>query len=208
MPKATFFNLAEDKRNILIEALVKEFSRVPLYNASVSNIVKSANIPRGSFYQYFEDKEDAYFYLLNEQVAKSKEKFILCLLKYNGDLFDAMIEMFALTIMDFSKGENINFLKNALLNMTHEIESSFNDIFDANGNEDQFQQISLLINKDNLNISSDKELLHLLKIVATVTFRNLIERLAGNVSDKEALDDYSIEMELLKRGLYKRNTDQ
>jgi len=207
LPKATFFNLAGDKRKILIEALVKEFSRVPLYDASVSNIVKSANIPRGSFYQYFEDKEDAYFYLLNEQVAKSKEKFILCLLKYNGDLFDAMIEMFALTIMDFSKGENINFLKNALLNMTHEIESSFNDIFNANGNQDQFQQISLLINKDCLNISSDKELLHLLKIVATVTFRNLMERLACDVSDKDALHDYTIEMGLLKKGLYKRNTD-
>lgn len=203
MPKITFFNLADDKRQLLIEALEQEFSRVPLYNASISNIVKSANIPRGSFYQYFEDKEDAYFFLLKEQMMKHKANFILSLQKCNGDLFDTMTEIFEITVRELSKGENINFLKNVFLNMTHEIENKFNEIFNADGDIEHFKKISLLIKRDDLNVANDKELFHLMKIVITITLRNLIEKLAENLSEKEALNNYLIEIELLKKGLKK-----
>ncbi len=203
MPKVTFFNLAEDKRQLLIEALEQEFSRVPLYNASISNIVKAANIPRGSFYQYFEDKEDAYFFLLKEQILKNKENFILSLQKCDGDLFDTMAELYRLTVIELSKGENINFLKNVFLNMTHEIENKFNEIFHADGDIDHFKKISLLIKRDDLNVANDKELFHLMKIVITITLRNLIEKFAQNLSEKEAMNNYLIEIELLKKGLKK-----
>ena len=82
MPKQTFFNLPEEKRQHLIEAAKKEFSQVPLMKASVANIIKMAGIPRGSFYQYFENIEDLYSYLLEEETQKSKEDF-LTLLKEN-----------------------------------------------------------------------------------------------------------------------------
>lgn len=203
MPKITFFNLADDKRQLLIEALEQEFSRVPLYNASISNIVKSANIPRGSFYQYFEDKEDAYFFLLKEQILKNKENFILSLQKCDGDLFDTMTELYGLTVRELSKGENINFLKNVFLNMTHEIENKFNEIFHADGDIEHFKKISLLIKRDDLNVANDQELFHLMKIVITITLRNLIEKFAQNLSEKEAMNNYLVEIELLKKGLKK-----
>ncbi|KEF37889.1 transcriptional regulator, TetR family [Schinkia azotoformans MEV2011] len=203
MPKITFFNLAKDKRQLLIEALEQEFSRVPLYNASISNIVKAANIPRGSFYQYFEDKEDAYFFLLKEQILKNKENFILSLQKCDGDLFDTMTELYGLTVRELSKGENINFLKNVFLNMTHEIENKFNEIFHADGDIEHFKKISLLIKRDDLNVANDQELFHLMKIVITITLRNLIEKFAQNLSEKEAMNNYLIEIELLKKGLKK-----
>lgn len=203
MPKITFFNLADDKRQLLIEALEQEFSRVPLYNASISNIVKSANIPRGSFYQYFEDKEDAYFFLLKEQLIRNKENFIFSLQKCNGDLFDTMTELYGLTIRELSKGENINFLKNVFLNMTHEIENKFNEVFHADGDIEHFKKISLLIKRDDLNVADDKELFHLMKIIITITLRNLIEKFAENLSEKEAMNNYLIEIELLKKGLKK-----
>jgi AcrR family transcriptional regulator len=57
MPKPTFFNLSTDKKENLIQAARREFSRAPLHEALISNIVKSAEISRGSFYQYFDDKE-------------------------------------------------------------------------------------------------------------------------------------------------------
>ena len=58
MPKQTFFHLPEEKKKRLLEAARVEFSRVPLKDSSIANIVKIAEIPRGSFYQYFESKED------------------------------------------------------------------------------------------------------------------------------------------------------
>ena len=65
------------------------------------------------------------------------------------------------------------------------------------------KKISLLIKRDDLNVANDKELFHLMKIVITITLRNLIEKLAENLSEKEALNNYLIEIELLKKGLKK-----
>lgn len=75
MPKDTFLNLSEDKKNKIINAAKKEFSRVPIEEASIKNIVEEAEIARGSFYQYFESKEDLLKYILNSK-AKNLEAFL------------------------------------------------------------------------------------------------------------------------------------
>jgi TetR/AcrR family transcriptional regulator len=65
MPKETFNNLPIEKQNLIFDACVKEFSSFPYSQASINQIIKNANISRGSFYQYFEDKWDAYEMMLN-----------------------------------------------------------------------------------------------------------------------------------------------
>ena len=62
MPTNTFFKLSKEKQNNIIEASLKEFKRVLLRDASINKIIKDANIPRGSFYNYFEDINDQYIY--------------------------------------------------------------------------------------------------------------------------------------------------
>jgi AcrR family transcriptional regulator len=64
MPKQTFFNLPQEKRDTIINAAVDEFAEYGLENASTNRIVKNSGIAKGSFYQYFEDKEDVFRYLL------------------------------------------------------------------------------------------------------------------------------------------------
>ncbi|HLF73803.1 MAG TPA: TetR/AcrR family transcriptional regulator [Anaerolineales bacterium] len=65
MPKQTFFNLPEEKRDTIINAAVDEFARYGLENASTNRIVENSGISKGSFYQYFEDKQDVFMYLLS-----------------------------------------------------------------------------------------------------------------------------------------------
>ena len=50
MPTQTFFNLPKDKQQRLLDAAATEFSRAPLKDASINNIIKLAEISRGSFY--------------------------------------------------------------------------------------------------------------------------------------------------------------
>lgn len=64
MPSSTFFNLPHEKKERVEHALLEEFSRAPLSQAQVSNIVQSAHIARGAFYRYFDDLTDAYRYML------------------------------------------------------------------------------------------------------------------------------------------------
>jgi AcrR family transcriptional regulator len=65
MPKQTFFNLPEEKRTTIVNAAVEEFAQYGLENASTNRIVKNSGIAKGSFYQYFEDKQDVFMYLLS-----------------------------------------------------------------------------------------------------------------------------------------------
>ena len=58
MPKETFLKLSKEKQQKIIKSAKKEFARAPIENVSIKNIVQDADIARGSFYQYFESKED------------------------------------------------------------------------------------------------------------------------------------------------------
>ncbi|HBZ11635.1 MAG TPA: TetR/AcrR family transcriptional regulator [Bacillus bacterium] len=203
MPKLTFYNLPDEKKRVLIRAIKSEFSRVPLFEASISNIVKAAGIPRGSFYQYFDDKDDAFFFLLDELAEKEKYNFLSILNECEGDLFETAIAFYERML---EEEEHFHFLKNAFLNMTQKIESSFTrTINDNNKNSENFKATAALIDKSNLNISSEKELFHVLQIITTITFRNLVETFAHNLSHQESLDNLKMEMTLIKKGVVRES---
>lgn len=77
MPTSTFFNLPDEKREQILDIAIREFAEHPYRSASVSRIVAQAGIAKGSFYQYFADKEDLYGYLLDLLVQKKSEFFSL-----------------------------------------------------------------------------------------------------------------------------------
>ena len=56
MPKDTFYNLSDEKREKILTAAKKEFARAGIKDSSIQKIIEDAKIPRGSFYQYFENK--------------------------------------------------------------------------------------------------------------------------------------------------------
>lgn len=65
MPKQTFINLNSSKQNRIFNSALNEFSEKSFEEAKLSNVIKEALIPRGSFYQYFENKLDLYKYVFN-----------------------------------------------------------------------------------------------------------------------------------------------
>ena len=75
MPKETFFNLNKEKKKKIIDSSVLEFANNSFDEAKLSSIIKTAGIPRGSFYQYFEDKSDLYKYLFSH-ITDAKIKYL------------------------------------------------------------------------------------------------------------------------------------
>lgn len=75
MPKQTFLNLPEEKRKVIIDAAIEEFAEYGLENASTNRIVANSGISKGSFYQYFEDKQDVFMYLLGVLEHEKMEYF-------------------------------------------------------------------------------------------------------------------------------------
>lgn len=64
MPKQTFLNLPKEKQKIFFEIALLEFANNDYNTASISKIVEKAGIAKGSVYQYFEDKQDLFLYLV------------------------------------------------------------------------------------------------------------------------------------------------
>ncbi|RCW57383.1 TetR/AcrR family transcriptional regulator [Halanaerobium sp. ST460_2HS_T2] len=75
MPKQTFFNLNSSKQNRIIDAAIAEFGTHPYLKTSINRIIKKADISKGSFYQYFNNKKDLYKYVI-DQVSDAKMKFL------------------------------------------------------------------------------------------------------------------------------------
>lgn len=75
MPKQTFLNLPREKRETIMNAAIQEFADYGLENASTNRIVKNSGIAKGSFYQYFEDKQDVFTHLLDMMEEQEMEFF-------------------------------------------------------------------------------------------------------------------------------------
>lgn len=74
MPKETFHNLKSDKRELIMDAFLREFALKTYDEASISEVVKQLGIAKGSIYQYFNDKMDLFVYLIGECSAV-KQKY-------------------------------------------------------------------------------------------------------------------------------------
>lgn len=93
MPTERFFRLSENKKRAIREAAKKEFSRVPYEKVSINQIIQNADISRGSFYTYFEDKEDVVRWLFQDHCAAVME-FCRVQLESHGDAITLLENLF------------------------------------------------------------------------------------------------------------------
>ncbi len=104
MASERFRNLPEEKKQRIIAAARDELSRVPYDEVSINRIVKEAGIARGSFYEYFADKDDMIEYLMGDYCRRMERMFGAMFQAGCLDIFDAAREAVACTV-EFSREE-------------------------------------------------------------------------------------------------------
>lgn len=205
MPKQTFFNLHEEKRHILIKAAKKEFSRAAYAEASIANIVKDAKIPRGSFYQYFEDKEDLYQYLLHEISLYRQRAFIESLIKHEGNLFHSMLDNFEFIVKELdSKKESEQFYHNVFINMDYRSGVNFFGSLERDTIGKHLNELKKYVRKDLLNIEDDEELLHMIQILMSIFIKTLVQKYVFNMSPNEVIVQFNKQMKLIRKGFERK----
>ncbi|SFL55667.1 transcriptional regulator, TetR family [Gracilibacillus orientalis] len=198
MPNETFFNLPKEKKQKLLDALHREFTKAPLATASIAKIIEYAEIPRGSFYQYFIDKDDAYFYIFNQQTSLAMEKFIFIIQKNKGNLFDTCVEFYRLIV---EEQEQFTFFQNALLNMNYKIEESLSGIFASKEKLDHFHQVQKQLDLDALKVDDEEDLFQLMKMISAITFHNIIEKFSKDIPLDDAINNYQTQLQFIKHGV-------
>lgn len=199
MAKQTFLNLPDEKRMVVLKALKKEFSRVPLKDALVSNIVKTAKIPRGSFYQYFDDIEDAFYYVVEEYSTKIKKYLLESLAKNKGDIILSYRQLYKFIIELIETKEDKEYFEKIFLNMNYEIETMFTPNFNDG--------LNLIINNvdiTRLNISSKFGLGYILDIIESIMMTNIIKSYKRNLSKEKNIEVFEKELALVCVGILKK----
>lgn len=64
MPTELFNELANEKKEKIINIGISEFAQYGYTNGSTNRIVKNSSISKGSLFQYFQSKEELYLYIL------------------------------------------------------------------------------------------------------------------------------------------------
>jgi AcrR family transcriptional regulator len=202
MPTSTFFNLPQEKREKLICAIKNEFSRAPFDEVSINKIVHAAEIPRGSFYQYFTDKNDMLGFILAEyqkqMLSRSKE----CLRANNGDIFSMFYCVLEFTIGFALEKSSNNFCKNLFADI--KVNTEFYLKMPKSAAEmDAMIELKPDINLELLDIREKEDFLNMLGMLISVC-RDAIVEVFLNLEDRENIkQQYKKKLELLKRGFMK-----
>lgn len=201
MPKETFLKLSKEKQQKVLDAAKKEFARVPIENVSIKNIVEDADIARGSFYQYFESKEDLLVYLLKENAERVSNKVKEKIQETDGDLFETYIFLYDMAIENFMKKEDEDLYKQIFIN----IKSSDESIFDLMKNTKPKDVIKYcdLLNTKNLKVENQQDFMVICEMLNAITRKAIIKNFKG-VSKEECRSTFLKEIEYLKYGIIKK----
>ena len=87
-----FYNIKEKKKSNIIDAIEKCMEQYNYDELVINDIVTAADISRGSFYNYFSDKNDAVETFVRERMKIVFEVFKMCINEQRGRLFDGVHE--------------------------------------------------------------------------------------------------------------------
>ena len=202
MPTNTFLNLSEEKKSKIIDAAKKEFERVPIEQVSIKNIVENAEIARGSFYQYFENKEDLFEYIMCDKIGNIQNKLMEIIEKEDGNIINIFINVYDHLIQVGKMRKNNKLFKQIFENIKTSDNLMFIKKEEINKKLEQTLYSLYDKNKEILNIQSEEDFKLVIEMLFAITRRRIVVSLKYKDLNK-ARESYLKEIEFLKKGIIK-----
>lgn len=180
MPKETYYYLPDEKKTRVYLACRSEFETHSYHEAKIMHIVKALNMPRGSFYQYFDDLKDCYFYVLSKETIEIHDLFFELIKKHS--LEESLEKYKYILLENLLHSSSYNLYRYRFLDWNYELEKDWKP-------------------KGTKTVSSvelNNPLIQVLKAV----IHDIVHRLFSEKwSDEEFITVYNREIGLLKQGL-------
>ena len=203
MIKKTFYNLPYEKKKRITDAVIKEFMERPNEKVSINRIIKTAEISRGSFYQYFDDKVDLIEIITKTMFEESSNKAKEILKLSCGDLFVMYIKMFDYFDDYSSQKQTMKIMRNIVDSfkanddlVSEYLKNRFNIALSNN-------EIYLMVDRQNLKFQDNESVKCLIEILTQV-LKNAIFDVFVAGSDREEVRERLIKkIDIIKQGAVK-----
>ena len=207
MIKKTFYNLPEEKRQRVTEAIVDEFANVEDDKVSINRIVQKANISRGSFYQYFDDKLDLVEVLIRSYLNLVIDDLRRAIISSDGDIFYTFECIYDI-IIGLSKDERN---RKVLRNLISNIRANNNLVSDyiVKRYIKQYKSIEEFINitdefsRKSFRFKSDEDLTYLQQILISVLKNEIYNFYVFDTDPEETKARYLRKLYIIKQGALK-----
>ena len=200
MIKRTFYNLPEQKRQRIIDAIVEEFSSSSTEKVSINRIVKAANISRGSFYQYFDDKVNLVEVLTKSFVDLSIEGANKALEYSNGDIFYTYEKLFEI-ITNFAQDKTQKvILKNLLRSLRANDDLVSEYLLNRFNGFEELNKIAKQYNTDNLKFKSSEDVEYLSQILTQLLKNAIFNYFVIDVDYQTVKKTFLRKLEIVKSG--------
>lgn len=203
MIKQTFYNLPDYKRQRVINAVVDEFANAESDKVSINHIVQNAEISRGSFYQYFDDKLDLVEVLIRSFIDKSIDDVRRAIVSSDGDIFYTF-ECIYDVIIRFSEDEK---QKRVLKNLISNVRANNNLVSDYIIK--RYKGIDSLINitdefsRKGFRFKSDEDMILLQQILTSVLKNAIYNYYVFDADAEETKKRYLRKLYIIKQGAMK-----
>lgn len=192
MAKDTFHNLSNEKREKILDVLKTVFREKPFHEVTVKEIVEESGIARGSFYQYFDDLQEAYFVILNSELGDIHSLFIDVFREQRGDIRAALIEYGKKLRKLLFEPKTYNIYKNYFIYWNENLDREWQSWKSDKENHDKDSM------SDIMNIHFDVEKINYIKgIIHNLIRRNYVE----NWSQTEFSRKYNSYVEWILGGI-------
>lgn len=202
MPKERFLNLPDEKRRRICQAAYEELLRVTYDQLSINQIVHRAGIARGSFYQYFQDKDDLLAYMMADFQESCMKGVRSSVENEEGDVFYICLEVVKKIIAFGEEKEHYQLLKNLFSDLKFGKIQSFEVVCKIN--EDFIREMYPHVQKENWIIRGYDQFVELVRLLGVLIRNACTEIFMDIVRKDEILDHLEWQLQIIRRGIIKR----
>jgi len=198
MPTDVFYRLTPVKQQHIIDAIKDEITRVPFEEFSIYNVVRSCGISRGSFYQYFSNKEDIMIYLLSAYNRSVLDRFMQSLKENQGDLFTGLEDGYRFVVRMLCYKESKAYRQHLFCNADF-YEKLWRDHDFSVEKYPALLEALELIDIQKLKVDGREELKILIEICMASVTRECITLLMTNCTEQMACESFQKKLNLLRK---------
>ncbi len=202
MPSQTFLNLSEEKRQRIYLALYTELMRVPFPEMSINQVIKNADIPRGSFYQYFENKNDAFDFFVSESSKIIKESVIKRISSVHGDIFELCETVFDEILKSASERKWTDIIGHIIPYINMNKIEPLSEYIENMEREKRLEACSSL-GIGNLNIKSEQEIMDVIGVIESIYQSALPQVFMGTGNTEEIKEKFRRRLNIVRKAMLK-----